>query len=110
MKSLLAAVIFAFASTGLAQSGHDSHHKMDEAAKKQSASDTHRASGVVTRVDAAAGKVTIRHEPVASLNWPGMTMAFRLKDKKMIDTLKPGAKVDFDFQQQGKDYVINRIR
>ena len=42
---------------------------------------THKGSGTVTRVDQAAGRVTISHGPIQSLKWPAMTMAFGVKDK-----------------------------
>ena len=111
MRTLLALFLAAFAGGGLAQSGHDSHHKMEQPAKQaKSAGQTHKAIGVVKAVNADKGTVTIAHEPVESLRWPSMTMGFKAKDKKMLEPLKPGAKIDFEFQQQGKDYVITRVR
>src|SRR5687767_2103220 len=68
-----------------------------KADKKDGAS--HKAKGVVTRVDPAKGSVTIKHEPVASLNWPVMTMVFKAKDKAMLDKLKKDQKIDFEFVQ-----------
>ena len=70
----------------------------------------HKATGVVTKVDPAGGKVTIRHEPVQSLKWPGMTMAFKVKDKALLDKLPKDKKVDFEFVQQGKDYVVTAVK
>ena len=70
----------------------------------------HRAKGTVSKVDAKAGTITINHEPVASMNWPSMNMAFKVKDKKVLETVKPGQKVDFSFSQSGKDYVIAEIK
>jgi len=43
------------------------------------------------------------------MNWPAMSMTFKAKDKKMLEQLKPGAKVEFDFVQRGKDYVITKL-
>jgi Cu(I)/Ag(I) efflux system periplasmic protein CusF len=68
------------------------------------------ASGVVKKVDAASGKATIAHGPVPSLKWPAMTMGFVVKDKKLLDKLKVDRKVDFEFVQQGKDYVITSVK
>jgi len=70
--------------------------------------DIHSATGVVTKVD--KDKVTIKHEPVKSLNWPTMTMGFVAKDPKMQEKMKPGAKVDFSFTKSGKDYVITEVK
>jgi Cu(I)/Ag(I) efflux system protein CusF len=74
------------------------------------AADVHKASGVVTRVDAAKNKVTIKHEPIKSLQWPAMTMAFTVKDKAMLEKMPKGKKVDFEFQEQGRDYVITSVK
>jgi Cu(I)/Ag(I) efflux system protein CusF len=71
---------------------------------------THKARGVVTRVDAGKNRVTIKHEPVASLNWPSMTMGFTVKDKAMLEKLKKDQKIDFEFVQQGKDYVVTSVK
>ena len=71
---------------------------------------THTAKGVVKKIDAASGMVTIAHEPVKTMNWSAMSMAFKVKDKAMLDKLSEGKKVEFDFAQQGNDYVINAVR
>jgi len=71
---------------------------------------THKASGVVKKVDLKAGTVTLAHDPVKSLNWPAMTMGFTVKDKAMLDKLTAGKKVEFEFVQQGKDNVITGVK
>lgn len=73
-------------------------------------SDTHKGSGVVTAIDRSAGKVTLKHDPIASLNWPGMTMAFAVKDKALLDKLAKDKKVEFELVQQGRQYVITSIK
>jgi len=71
---------------------------------------THKATGVIKKVDPKAGTVTLAHDPVKSLNWPAMTMGFTVKDKALLDKLQAGKKVEFDFVQQGKDYVITTVK
>lgn len=44
------------------------------------------------------------------MNWPAMTMTFKAKDKTILKKVKPGAKVDFSFEQSGKDYLITDIK
>ena len=70
----------------------------------------HKGTGVVTKVDPAAGKVTLRHDPIRSLNWPAMNMAFDVKDRAMLDQLAKDRKVEFEFVQQGRQYVITSIK
>ena len=69
----------------------------------------HKAAGVVKKVDPKSGTVTLAHEPIKSLNWSAMTMGFQVKDKALLDKLQPGKKVEFEFMQQGKDYVITSV-
>ena len=71
---------------------------------------SHQAAGKVKSVDAAKGTVSIDHGPVASMNWPAMTMAFKTKDKKMLEKVKAGQQIEIDFVQQGKDYIITKVR
>ena len=61
-------------------------------------------------VDARKGTVTLVHDPIKSMNWPAMTMAFKAKDKAMLENVKPGAKVEFSFEQSGKDYIITQVK
>lgn len=77
---------------------------------KPAAGTVHKASGKVTKVDAAQGSVTIAHGPVPSMNWPSMTMSFKAKDKAMLNKVKPGDEVQFSFVQSGKDHTITELK
>ena len=68
----------------------------------------HKGTGVVTKVD--KDKVSIRHGPVPSLNWPSMTMAFTVKDQALMERMKKDQKVDFEFVQEGRDYVVTAVK
>jgi Cu/Ag efflux protein CusF len=70
----------------------------------------HQASGTVTAVDSSKARITIQHGPVASLKWPGMTMAFGVKEKALLAKTKPGSKIEFSFVQSGRDYLITDIK
>ena len=70
----------------------------------------HKGTGVIKKVDAAKGAVTLDHDPIKSVNWSAMTMTFNVKDKKMLENVKSGQKVQFEFIQQGKENVITSIR
>jgi Cu(I)/Ag(I) efflux system protein CusF len=74
------------------------------------AGETHKGKGTVKSVDAKKGTVNLAHDPIKSMNWPAMTMSFKAKDKAMLEKVKPGAKVEFSFEQAGKDYLITEIR
>ena len=78
---------------------------------KPAASTTlHKTVGVVKALDAKAGTVTFDHEPVQSLNWPAMKMTFGVKDKMLFDKLIMGKKVEFDFVQEGRAYVVTAVK
>jgi Cu(I)/Ag(I) efflux system protein CusF len=80
------------------------------ASDKKADGQVHKATGKVTKVDRAAATVTIDHGPVASMNWPSMSMAFKVKDPAMLEKIKQGAQVEFSFAQSGKDHVITDIK
>ena len=77
---------------------------------KDSRSGKHTATGTVKSIDAKAGTITLDHEAVKSLNWPAMTMSFKVEDKAVMDKLAPRKKVEVEFEQRGKDYVITKVR
>ncbi|WP_426037248.1 copper-binding protein [Cypionkella sp. TWP1-2-1b2] len=51
--------------------------------------------GVVKKIDAKAGKVTIIHEELVDLDMPAMTMVFRVADAAMLETLSEGKEIEF---------------
>ena len=78
--------------------------------EKKASTNAHKATGVVKSVDVAKGAVTVAHGPVTNLKWPAMTMTFMVKDKKLFDKLTSDKKVEFEFVQQGKDYLITAVK
>ena len=71
---------------------------------------SHTATGLVEGVDIAKGSVTLAHDPVKSLNWPAMSMGFKVSDPKLLQKVKKGDRVQFTFVQSGRDYVITSIK
>ena len=62
--------------------------------------ETNLAQGEVTKIDAKQGKMTVRHGPIPSLDMTeSMTMVFRVKEKEMLDAVKPGDKIEFDVER-----------
>ncbi|HZQ63198.1 MAG TPA: copper-binding protein [Casimicrobiaceae bacterium] len=70
---------------------------------------THRITGTVKKVDAKNRTVTLEHEAVPSLNWPAMTMSFKVQDDATLAKVKSGAKIRAEMVQRGKDYVITSV-
>lgn len=68
------------------------------------------ATGQVTKVDADAGKVTIKHGAIKALDMPDpMTMVYRVKDPASLKALKPGDAVKFDVDHGSDGYVVTHI-
>jgi len=71
----------------------------------------HQADGTVDDVDSKTGVVSIHHGPVKSLQWPSMTMEFKVANDALLRGLKPGAAVAFQFvERQPGEWVITGIR
>ena len=67
------------------------------------------SDGEVRKVDKEAGKVTLRHGPIANLEMPGMTMVFRVANPKMLEGLKDGDKVRFAAERANGAITITAI-
>lgn len=79
-------------------------------APQAAAARQHRGSGTVEAVDAKAGVLEIRHDPIPSLKWPAMTMEFKVKDPAMLAAVKKGQTVEFEIAQGAPgEFVIERI-
>jgi Cu/Ag efflux protein CusF len=79
-------------ASGIAQA--DPRQSSSQIAQTNSAS-APISDGEVRKVDKEAGKITIKHGPLANLDMPGMTMVFRVKDPAMLDRVKEGDKIKF---------------
>lgn len=66
--------------------------------------------GEVRKVDKDAGKITIKHAEVRSLEMPPMTMVFTVQDPALLDKAKAGDKVQFNVVRQGGKFVVTAIQ
>lgn len=66
--------------------------------------------GLVTRVDAAAGKVTVDHEELKNLDMPAMTMVFRTASEEMLRSLEEGQQIEFVAERVNGRLTIVDIR
>ena len=74
------------------QGGEPTRHYLAAAAATGAADMT---DGEVRRVDAGAGKITLKHADIKNLDMPAMTMVFAVREKSLLDKVKPGDKVKF---------------
>src|SRR5688572_12348507 len=68
------------------------------------------ADGQVTKIDAPAGKITLRHGPIKSLDMDSMTMVFRVKDPAMAKQVKVGDKVKFLAERVDGQITITKMQ
>ena len=66
--------------------------------------------GEVLKLDKKSGKVTIKHGDIKNLGMPGMTMAFAVKDKALLDKAKVGDKIKFKVIMDGNNMVVTELQ
>jgi len=67
-------------------------------------------SGLVTKIDQAASKITIRHGPMKKFDMDdGMTMVFRVKDPAILKAVKVGDKVRFEADRINGQFTVTKI-
>ena len=70
----------------------------------------HTATGTLEAVDATSGALTIRHEPIASLKWPAMTMEFLPANAAVAKAVQPGTAITFEFiERKPGEWVVTKI-
>lgn len=65
--------------------------------------------GEVRKVDAAQGKITLKHGEIKNLDMPAMSMAFAVKDPAMLSRVQPGDKVRFAADKINGTYTVTAI-
>ena len=95
MKKLLLGAVAALASVVLLKSG---------VAFAQAAT-----PGEVTKVDKAGGRITLKHSEIKSLDMPAMTMAYRVRDAKLLDSVAVGDRVRFVAERVDGQYTVTSI-
>ncbi len=106
-KNLLTTAFLAMiggAPLALAQTDHDAHHGGASAA-----AEAPLAEGTVKKIDKSAGKLTIAHGPLASLNMPPMTMVFRAAEPGLLEQVKVGDKIRFAVERVGGALTVTAI-
>lgn len=85
---------------------------MSEKASAASGSDAAASEfteGEIRKVDKDNKKLTIKHGPLKSLDMPGMTMVFGVKDDAMLDKLQTGDKVRFQAEKIDGKFTVTKI-
>jgi Cu/Ag efflux protein CusF len=67
--------------------------------------------GLVTKIDASANKITIKHGPMKKFGMDdGMTMVYTAKDPALLATVKAGDKIKFDADNVNGQFIVTKIQ
>ena len=106
-NSTVLSMLFALAVPALAN--EQEHHHDHGATQEAAGSLDEYVNAEVRKIDAENGKLTLKHEALKQFNMPGMTMAFRVTESAMLNTLAVGDKVRFIPDKQNGQYLIKKI-
>ena len=110
LKTLLASISIALL-TPMPVLADDAHHKpATTAAGTAAGTADNMTDAEVRKIDLEAGKVTLKHADIKSLDMPAMTMVFVVKDKAMLDKLKAGDKVKFKAINDAGKFTVTEIQ
>lgn len=71
---------------------------------------TPTADGQITKIDASAGKITMRHGPIKNLDMEPMSMVFRVQAPEMLKGLKVGDKVKFEADRVNGQITVIKLQ
>lgn len=96
------------------------HHKMakihdvamkNEAKASGDVAKGPQGTGIIKSVDAGAHKIIVKHDPIAELGWPVMTMEFVVEPAVDLGSVHEGDKIRFILKAKGdEDYSITKIQ
>lgn len=72
-----------------------------QAVKPEAMANASVSQGEVKKVDAEAGKLTIKHGELKNINMGAMTMVFEVADKAVLSQLKAGDAITFTADNTG---------
>ena len=68
-----------------------------------------KATGIVTAIDATAGKITLDHGAIPAVGWPAMKMGFSAKPD-LLKGISVGDKVNFEVTVTGSAGEVTGIK
>lgn len=106
MKHKIITALFIALTIPVAAYAVEAHHQPAATTTTNSVAMT---EGEVRKVDMDAKKITLRHEPMQSLDMPAMTMVFQVKDPALLDKVKVGDKIKFSAEKVGGAFIVTHI-
>ena len=109
-KVLLATLVLSVLSTTTTLIYATGKMDMPMPAKATVANEVITDKGQIVLINQDKTIVTLKHDPIAAIQWPAMTMAFKVKNSAVLAKTKVGDKVSFTFVLDGKDYMVTSIK
>ena len=107
MNRILQSTLIAFGIAISLPAIADDMAGMDMGAK---AKKTAHGVGVIKAIDAKQGTITLEHQPIKEMNWPAMTMAFKVSDSKLLSGHTAGEKVAFELRGSDPSPLVTSIQ
>ncbi|MGY3869027.1 copper-binding protein [Aeromonas crassostreae] len=92
----------------MSHEGHDMAQM--EGMDMQATGENAMTKGIISRIDEASGKVGIKHETIANLKMPPMTMVFVAADPAQLKGLKVGDAIHFHAESLGGKLTLTAIQ
>lgn len=111
LKALIVPIALALAACSPPQEAakSDADMNMPETAASAAVAGPISGTGAVTQVDAAAGTITINHEPIAAINWPTMTMQFTAETPAILQGIAVGDRVSFEIKSATETSIVTAV-
>ena len=115
MKKLNTLILFTAMLAGTVSAQTDMHSgagvmPMGDTTKEMPmAASADMAEGEIRKVDLDTKKITIKHGEIKSLDMPGMTMVFQVKDPALLEKAKVGGKIRFKAEKHRGAMVVTDI-
>lgn len=102
----ITSVLVAMPAAVFAQDGMAAMAGMSHTARSAEA----QGQGVVKAIDVAQDTITLQHDAISTLHWPAMTMPFKVANPHLLQTVKPGDKVQFTVQLTDHGSVVTELQ
>lgn len=111
LKMLIVPIaLLAAACSPSAQDAAKSEDGMNMETSTPAAAGPVASTGTVTQVDAAAGTITINHEPIAAISWPAMTMQFTAENPAILQGIAVGDHVSFELKSATETSTVTMVQ
>jgi Cu/Ag efflux protein CusF len=106
---LLPCAFLAVACSQPAQPAKSDMGDMKESARA-AATGPIRSTATVTAVNPAAGKITLRHEPIPAIQWSAMTMEFHAENPTILQGIAVGDHVAFELKSAAEPNTVTMVQ